>query len=66
MAATNNEDGYDFQTKSETATSYECPICKKIIRQFTELPCEHFSCQTCIEQWEGRQLRNHEQQQLEE
>ena len=30
--------GYDFEAKSNIA--YECPICKNIIKKFTELPCE--------------------------
>ena len=62
MAAENIEfGGYDFETKIET--NYECPICKKLVRQFTELPCEHFSCRTCLEHWERQQRENHQQQQ---
>ena len=65
MAATNNGfGGYDFETKSETL--YECPICKKIIRQFTELPCDHFACRTCLEQWEAQKRINHQQRQMHE
>ena len=61
MAASNIElGGYDFESKSET--NYECPICKKIIRQFTELPCEHFACRTCLEHWERQRRENHQQQ----
>ena len=44
----------------------ECPICKKIIRQFTQLPCEHVSCRECIAQWEEQELRNYEQQEVNE
>ena len=46
--------GYDFDTKENNL--YECPICKKIIRQFTELPCEHATCKSCIENWEIKKL----------
>ena len=56
--------GHDFQTK--TKTLYECMICKMIIKQFTELPCEHFSCRTCLEKWEEQQRKNHQQQQINE
>lgn len=31
--------GYDFDTKDKMV--YECFICKKIIRDFTELTCHH-------------------------
>ena len=62
MAESNMEfGGYDFETKTET--NYECPICKKIIRQFTELPCHHFACRACLEHWEGQKRINHQQQQ---
>ena len=47
--------GYDFDTKEDNRY-YECPICKKIIRQFTELPCEHATCKSCIESWEVKKL----------
>ena len=47
--------GYDFETK-EKNLNYECPICKKIIRQFTELPCEHATCKSCIKSWEVKKL----------
>ena len=46
--------GYDFETKENI--HYECPICKKIIRQFTELPCEHATCKSCIDSWELKKL----------
>ena len=64
MAAANNQPfgGYDFETRS--GTIYECLICKKIIKQFTELPCEHFSCRSCLENWENQKRINHEQQQI--
>ena len=64
MATANNDGGYDFETKSTTL--YECPICKKIIRQFTELPCEHFYCRTCLETWERELLKNHQQSNMYE
>ena len=60
-AANNDFGGYDFKTTSKTA-AYECPICKKIIRHFTELPCEHFSCRKCLEHWERQKQTNHRQQ----
>lgn len=65
MEAENNESGgYDFQTKF--ITLYECPICKKIIRRFTELPCHHFSCRKCLEHWERQQRTNHKQREMYE
>ena len=39
MAESSSYGGYDFKPKEDCV--YECPICKKIIRQFTELPCSH-------------------------
>ena len=59
-----NFGGYDFETKSET--NYECPICKKIIRQFTELPCHHFACRACLEYWERQQRENHQRRLINE
>ena len=63
-AADLNFGGYDFESKSET--NYECPICKKIIRQFTELPCHHFACRACLEYWERQQRENHQQRRIYE
>ena len=61
MAAPNMEfGGYDVETKSDT--NYECPICKMIIRQFTELPCHHFACRACLELWEKQQREKHQRQ----
>ena len=52
--------GYDLKTKSKT--SYECSICKNIIKQFTELPCNHFTCRSCLEHWEDQQKQKAEDQ----
>ena len=46
--------GYDFKAKDKTL--YECPICKKIIKQFTELPCSHATCRCCLEHWEQQRV----------
>ena len=59
MAGNTLQGGYGFKTK--TKTLYECPICKKIIRQFTELPCNHFTCRSCLEHWEKQQKRKAKQ-----
>ena len=47
--------GYDFDTKESNV--YECPICKKIIREFTELPCSHATCKSCLENWEEKRYQ---------
>ena len=59
MAKNNEFGGYDFKTKSKGI--HECPICKKIIKQFTELPCEHFLCRSCLEHWEDQKRKNHQE-----
>ena len=51
MAEGSSSGGYDFKTK-ESISLYECPICKKIIKKFTELPCSHATCKSCLEHWE--------------
>ena len=48
------DEGYDFEAKSDVA--YECPICKNIIKNFTELPCEHATCKSCLEIWERQKF----------
>ena len=50
MAESSSYGGYDFKPKEDCV--YECPICKKIIRKFTELPCSHATCKSCLEHWE--------------
>lgn len=50
-----NYGGYNFVPKNETA--YECAICKKIIRLFTKLPCEHAACKSCLENWEKKNFQ---------
>ena len=47
--------GYDFVPKNGVA--YECPICKKVIREFTELPCYHATCKSCLENWEAKRFQ---------
>ena len=49
-------EGYEFDTK-DNKTSYNCPICKTIIKQFTELPCHHAACKKCLEQWEQNRFQ---------
>ena len=44
--------GYDFQTKDTTPDIYQCQICHLLIRNFTELPCDHSFCRECLLHWE--------------
>ena len=55
MAEGSSSGGYDFTTREKSL--YECPICKKIIRQFTELPCFHATCRSCLEHWEQQRCQ---------
>ena len=52
--------GYEFDTK-DNKVLYECPICKNIIRKFTELPCEHATCKKCLVDWERQRFQTFQQ-----
>ena len=47
--------GFDFEFKDKKSL-YECPICKNIINQCTELPCHHTTCKSCLEKWERQKF----------
>ena len=55
MSEGSSHGGYDFKTKE--ISPYECPICKKIIKQFTELPCTHTTCHSCLVHWEQQRIQ---------
>ncbi|XP_066911605.1 uncharacterized protein [Clytia hemisphaerica] len=55
QAPENLEDqrGYEFDTVGDSRRrGHECAFCNMIIKQFTELPCGHGFCGSCLETWE--------------
>ena len=47
--------GYQFEIEGPERKEFECPICLSIIRNTTELPCEHLMCKECLEHYETEQ-----------
>ena len=52
--------GYDFQTVDKLLSLYECTFCHMIIKRFTELPCGHGFCESCLERWEQKKQEENE------
>ncbi|XP_066925595.1 tripartite motif-containing protein 30A-like [Clytia hemisphaerica] len=47
--------GFPFETVGPERKEFECPICLCIIKNATELPCEHLMCKECLEHYEKEQ-----------
>ncbi|XP_066933840.1 uncharacterized protein [Clytia hemisphaerica] len=48
--------GFPFETAGPDRKEFECAICLCIIRNATELPCEHLMCKECLEHYEKEQI----------
>ena len=48
--------GFQFEIAGAERKEFECPICLCIIRNATELPCEHLMCKDCLEHYEKGQI----------
>jgi len=47
--------GYSFSLiNKDLEEQFTCTICSKIIKEFTEVPCQkgHGACKSCLEKWE--------------
>ena len=58
QAPENLEDqrGYEFKPVGDPRRrGHECAFCQMIIKQFTELPCGHGFCGSCLETWEQKE-----------
>ena len=47
--------GFQFVVAGQDRKEFECPICLCIIRDATELGCEHIMCGKCLERYEQDQ-----------
>ena len=52
---TTSHKGYAFETKYPAVRSDQCPLCKCLIRQVVELPCDHGFCQECLQDLEEKE-----------
>ncbi|XP_066926529.1 uncharacterized protein [Clytia hemisphaerica] len=48
--------GFQFEIAGTERKEFECPICLCIMRNATELPCEHLMCQDCLEYFEQEKV----------
>ena len=48
--------GFPFVLAGEEINEFECPICSLLIRNATELKCEHLFCEDCLLYYEKDQL----------
>jgi len=48
--------GFQFVIAGQERKEFECPICLCIIRDATELGCEHIMCGKCLERYEHDQI----------
>jgi len=46
------QSGFQFEIAGPGLKELECPICLGIVRNATELPCEHLMCKACLENYE--------------
>ena len=44
--------GYDFITVHPVKDTFKCVICHLLLKQTTELPCNHVFCRSCLTRWE--------------
>ncbi|XP_066922484.1 uncharacterized protein [Clytia hemisphaerica] len=54
--------GFQFEVAGTERKEFECPICLCIIRNATELPCEHLMCKDCLEHYEKGQIDKSERE----
>jgi len=50
-SSSESEGVFEFADKLSIADNFTCNICRRIIRDFVELPCKHAGCRRCVRKW---------------